>query len=196
MIQVSCIISEIPSYCEPSTPIAKKSGPRAMTLTSQSHERAETNSARVSPSRITVARLRRGLTKAELAAHLNIAPATLSRWENEGPPPSHTESILERLETTLGFSAGYFLSPELEVPSMDSTLFRAGSRATLRQKSVAATSTFRTPTSRTCLGSRLRRQPATHAQSGSSAISQSQTRSSSRSRSASPSWACRPQPPP
>ena len=111
-----------------------------MTLTSQSHERAETNSARISPSRITVARLRRGLTNAELAAHLDVAPATLSRWENEGPPPSHTEFILERLETALGFSAGYFLSPELEVPSMDSTLFRAGSRATLRQKSVAVAS--------------------------------------------------------
>ena len=111
-----------------------------MTLTSQSRERAETNSARISPSRITVARLRRGLTKAELAADLNVAPATLSRWENDGPPPSHTESILERLESALGFTAGYFVSEELEIPSTDSTLFRAGSRATRRQKSVAVAS--------------------------------------------------------
>ncbi|WJY59334.1 hypothetical protein CAFEL_07885 [Corynebacterium afermentans subsp. lipophilum] len=111
-----------------------------MTLTSQSHERAETSFARISPSRITVARLRRGLTKAELAANLDIAPATLSRWEDEGPPPSRTESLIEQLEAALGFTAGYFISEELEVPSMDSTLFRAGSRATQRQKSVAVAS--------------------------------------------------------
>lgn len=111
-----------------------------MTLTSQSHERAETSSARISPSRITVARLRRGLTKAELAANLDIAPATLSRWEDEGPPPSHTEFLIEQLETALGFTAGYFISEELEVPSTESTLFRAGSRATQRQKSVAVAS--------------------------------------------------------
>ena len=84
-----------------------------MTLTSQSHERAETSSARISPSRITVARLRRGLTKAELAANLDIAPATLSRWENEGPPPSRTESVIEQLETALRFTAGYFISEQL-----------------------------------------------------------------------------------
>lgn len=111
-----------------------------MTLTSQSHVQAETNSAHISPSRITIARLRRGLTKAELAANLDIAPATLSRWEDEGPPPSRTESLIEQLEAALGFTAGYFISEELEVPSTDSTLFRAGSRATLRQKSVAVAS--------------------------------------------------------
>lgn len=111
-----------------------------MTLISQSRERAETNSARISPSRITVARLRRGLTKAELAADLDIAPATLSRWESEGPPPSRTKPLLKRLESALGFTDGYFLSEELEVPSMDATLFRAGSRATQRQKSAAIAS--------------------------------------------------------
>lgn len=111
-----------------------------MTLISQSHERAEANSPRISPSRITAARLRRGLTKAELATNLDIAPSTLSRWENEGPPPSRTESVIEHLEAALGFPAGYFVSEELEIPSMDSTLFRAGSRATQRQKSVAIAS--------------------------------------------------------
>lgn len=111
-----------------------------MTLTSQSHVQAETNSAHISPSRITIARLRRGLTKAELAANLDIAPATLSRWEDEGPPPSRTEAILERLESALGFTGGYFVSEELEILATDSTLFRAGSRATRRQKSMAVAS--------------------------------------------------------
>lgn len=109
-------------------------------MISQSHERAGTDSARISPSRITVARLRHGLTKAELAAILDIAPATLSRWENEGPPPSHTESLLKQLEATLKFPADYFVAPEIEVPALDSTLFRAGSRATQRQKSAAVAS--------------------------------------------------------
>lgn len=111
-----------------------------MTLTLQSHERAGTNPARISPSRITIARLRRGLTKSELAADLDVAPATLSRWENEGPPPTRTESLLDRLVVSLEFPAEYFLSAELEVPAMDATLFRAGSRATQRQKSVAIAS--------------------------------------------------------
>lgn len=111
-----------------------------MTLTSQSHERAGTNPARISPSRITIARLRRGLTKSELAADLDIAPATLTRWENAGPPPTRTESLLDRLAVSLEFPAEYFLSAELEVPAMDATLFRAGSRATQRQKSVAIAS--------------------------------------------------------
>ena len=59
----------------------------------------------------------------------------------------------------------------------------------------AATSTSQNPTSRTCLGSHLRRRPVTRERSGSWAISQFQTRSSSPNRSASPSWAFRPQPP-
>lgn len=78
--------------------------------------------ALISPSRITAARLRRGFTKSELATILEITPATLSRWENEGPPPSRTESLLEQLETSLEFPADYFVAPELEVPAMDSTL--------------------------------------------------------------------------
>lgn len=106
----------------------------------QSHERAGADLTRISPSRITVARLRRGLTKSELAADLHITPATLSRWENEGPPPSRTESLLEQLETSLKFPSSYFVAPELEVPAMDSTLFRAGSRATQRQKRAAVAS--------------------------------------------------------
>lgn len=110
------------------------------TLISQSHERTGTDLTRISPSRITVARLRRGLTKSELAADLHIAPATLSRWENEGPPPPRTESLLEQLETSLEFPSSYFVAPELEVPAMDSTLFRAGSRATQRQKRAAVAS--------------------------------------------------------
>lgn len=110
------------------------------TLISQSHERAGTDLARISPSRITVARLRRGLSKSELAADLHIAPATLSRWENEGPPPCRTQSLLEQLETSLEFPADYFVAPELEVPAIDSTLFRAGSRATQRQKRAAVAS--------------------------------------------------------
>ena len=92
---------------------------------------------RISPSRLLSARLRRGMTKSELAKQLNIAPATLSRWESEGPPPSKSVALIAQLEKTLNFSPAYFSASELEIPEAESTLFRAGSRATKRQKMAA-----------------------------------------------------------
>lgn len=84
--------------------------------------------------------MRRGLTKSELAADLNVTPSTLSRWEDEGPPRTRTDSLLDLLSSSLNFPADYFVASELEVPAMDSTLFRAGSRATQKQKSAAVAS--------------------------------------------------------
>ncbi|WCZ39344.1 XRE family transcriptional regulator [Corynebacterium jeddahense] len=84
--------------------------------------------------------MRRGLTKTELAADLDVTPSTLSRWEEEGPPPKRTDSLLDRLSSSLNFPADYFVASELEVPALDSTLFRAGSRATQKQKSAAVAS--------------------------------------------------------
>ena len=108
-----------------------------MELTSISPERRGVNGHRISPSRLQVARLRRGLTKADLANRIGISPSTLSKWEADGPPIARVESLLELLVTTLDFPRDFFTSDEVEIPSLERTLFRAGSRATQRQKLAA-----------------------------------------------------------
>ena len=111
-----------------------------MKLTSVSPERQGANGQRISPSRLQVARLRRGLTKADLANRIGISTSTLSKWEVNGPPPAKVESLLELLVSALDFPSDFFTADEVDLPSLERTLFRAGSRATQRQKLVAISS--------------------------------------------------------
>lgn len=111
-----------------------------MELTSVSPEQRGANSQRISPSRLQVARLRRGLTKADLAHLIGVSPSTLSKWEAEGPPASRVASLLENLVSTLDFPPAFFTADEVDIPSLEHTFFRAGSRATQRQKLAAVSS--------------------------------------------------------
>lgn len=111
-----------------------------MELTSVSPERRGANSQRISPSRLQVARLRRGLTKADLANRIGVSPSTLSKWEADGPPASRFTSLLEDLVSTLDFPPAFFTADEVDIPTLEHTLFRAGSRATQRQKLAAISS--------------------------------------------------------
>lgn len=111
-----------------------------MELTSVSPEQRGANSQRISPSRLQVARLRRGLTKADLAHLIGVSPSTLSKWEANGPPTSRVASLLEDLVSTLDFPPAFFTANEVDIPSLEHILFRAGSRATQRQKLVAISS--------------------------------------------------------
>lgn len=111
-----------------------------MELTSVSPEQRGANSQRISPSRLQVARLRRGLTKADLANRIGVSPSTLSKWEADGPPTSRFASLLEDLVSTLDFPPAFFTADEVDIPSLEHTLFRAGSRATQRQKLAAISS--------------------------------------------------------
>ncbi|WP_282597852.1 ImmA/IrrE family metallo-endopeptidase [Corynebacterium sp. Marseille-P3884] len=111
-----------------------------MELTSVSPERRGANGQRISPSRLQVARLRRGLTKADLANRIGISPSTLSKWEVDGPPAAKVEALLELLVSALDFPPDFFTADEVDIPSLERTLFRAGSRATQRQKLAAISS--------------------------------------------------------
>lgn len=111
-----------------------------MELTSVSPEQRGANSQRISPSRLQVARLRRGLTKADLANRIGVSPSTLSKWEADGPPTSRFASLLEDLVSTLDFPPAFFTADEVDIPTLERTLFRAGSRATQRQKLAAISS--------------------------------------------------------
>lgn len=113
---------------------------RTMELTSVSPQRRGANRQRISPSRLQVARLRRGLTKADLANRIGISPSTLSKWEIDGPPIAKVESHLELLVSALEFPPNFFTADEVDIPSLERTLFRAGSRATQRQKLAAISS--------------------------------------------------------
>lgn len=111
-----------------------------MELTSVSPEQRGANSQRISPSRLQVARLRRGLTKADLANRIGVSPSTLSKWEADGPPASRFASLLGDLASTLDFPPAFFTADEVDIPSAERTLFRAGRRATQRQKLAAVSS--------------------------------------------------------
>lgn len=111
-----------------------------MELTSVSPERRGVSGQRISPSRLQVARLRRGLTKADLANRIGLSPSTLSKWEMYGPPTSRVASLLEDLVSILDFPPAFFTADEVDIPSLERTLFRAGSRATQRQKLAAISS--------------------------------------------------------
>ena len=111
-----------------------------MELTLISPEQRGANSQRISPSRLQVARLRRSLTKADLANRIGVSPSTLSKWEADGPPTSRVASLLEDLVSTLDFPPAFFTANEVDIPSLEHILFRAGSRATQRQKLAAVSS--------------------------------------------------------
>lgn len=100
-----------------------------MELTSVPPEQRGATSQRISPSRLQVARLRRGRTKADLANRIGVSPSTLSIWEAEDPPTSRFASLLEDLASILDFPPAFFTADEVDIPSLERTLFRAGSRA-------------------------------------------------------------------
>lgn len=86
-----------------------------------------------SPQRLTLARERRGLFVQELAARLEVAPKTVSRWEHGEKEPS-PENI-DALARALAFPREYFFGDA--PPSFDAAAFRALSKMTARQRDTA-----------------------------------------------------------
>jgi Zn-dependent peptidase ImmA (M78 family) len=77
--------------------------------------------------------MRRGLTKVELAQHLNVTARTVSTYETEGAPMSAGRA----LAASLGFPVGYFEREAMVSFTASDVSFRAARRATARQREAA-----------------------------------------------------------
>ncbi|WP_255360219.1 XRE family transcriptional regulator [Nocardia sp. BMG51109] len=85
------------------------------------------------PERIQLARMRRGITKAELAQRLSVTPRTVAKYESGLAPLG----VAHTLEEVLGFPAAYFErggAPELVAAEVR---FRAARRTTARERDAA-----------------------------------------------------------
>jgi Zn-dependent peptidase ImmA (M78 family)/DNA-binding XRE family transcriptional regulator len=87
------------------------------------------------PSRLTLARRRRGLTKAKLALALGLDARSISAYEagEFAPDPPRIQSIGE----VLRFPAAFFLGDDLEEPTPDIASFRAMSKMTAAKRDMA-----------------------------------------------------------
>src|SRR5204862_1176454 len=87
------------------------------------------------PSRLTVARKRRGLTKIELAQQINVDWRSVSGYEAGEYLPS--DQTLAKIAETLKFPVAFFSGDDLEEPEPDITSFRALKKMTAAQRDMA-----------------------------------------------------------
>lgn len=87
------------------------------------------------PSRLTLARTRRGLTKADLSEQLSLSPRTLHAYEAGEFEPS--EDVLGQLSQRLSFPVEFFGGPTIEVPIADGVSFRSLEAMTASQRDAA-----------------------------------------------------------
>jgi Zn-dependent peptidase ImmA (M78 family) len=86
------------------------------------------------PSRLTLARERRGFSKTELARLVDATPRVITGYERgEYVPPDRT---LERLALKLSFPPSFFFGSDLQGPPADGVSFRALTRMTRAQRDV------------------------------------------------------------
>lgn len=91
------------------------------------------------PSRISMARMRAGFNKTELARRLEVTTRTITTYESVGAP----DVAAPDLALALGCHSNYFHRPPVEELEEDRVFFRARRRSTALQKN-AATSAGRT----------------------------------------------------
>lgn len=87
------------------------------------------------PSRLTLARQRRGMTKTKLAAEAKVTVRSVSAYEAGDMVPS--DATIAALSRVLRFPPDFFSAPSLEVPSSESASFRALSSITAGQRDSA-----------------------------------------------------------
>lgn len=87
------------------------------------------------PSRLTVARKRRGLTKIQLAEQINVEWRSVSGFEAGEYLPS--DDTLARIAAALKFPTPFFYGPDLEEPEPDVASFRALKKMTAGQRDMA-----------------------------------------------------------
>ncbi|APE15691.1 hypothetical protein BOH72_11150 [Mycobacterium sp. WY10] len=88
----------------------------------------------LNPDRIQVARMRRGLTKIELAQRLGVTARTIAKYETDGAPAAAAAQIAAAVE----FPVSYFARDQAPTLCANEVRFRAARRATARQRDSAA----------------------------------------------------------
>lgn len=87
------------------------------------------------PSRLTLARKRRGLTMTKLAQAIGVEPRSISAYEKGEFGPE--DDRLSKLSTVLGFPEAFFFGDDLDQPTPDIASFRALSKMTASQRDTA-----------------------------------------------------------
>lgn len=87
------------------------------------------------PARLTIARRRRGLTKAGLAKITELDVRSISAFENSEFPPS--QATLATIANALRYPASFFLGEPLHEPRPDTASFRAQSKMSAMQRDMA-----------------------------------------------------------
>jgi Zn-dependent peptidase ImmA (M78 family)/DNA-binding XRE family transcriptional regulator len=92
------------------------------------------------PSRLSLARRRRGLTKVQLARASGLTVKSITSYEAEKTDP--LPDTVRRLADTLGFSVSFFEAPDIPEITPEATTFRALSKltATKRDQALSAAS--------------------------------------------------------
>lgn len=85
------------------------------------------------PSRLTLARKRRGMTMSRLAKIMDVEPRSVSGWEKG----EFGCDQVDELAKALSFPASFFLGEDLEQPHPHSASFRAMSKMTAAQRDMA-----------------------------------------------------------
>jgi len=96
---------------------------------------SEPNTPLFWPSRLELARRRRGLTRTRLAAALGVGVRTLQRWERGEAEPSGEQQ--QQLGRVLGVLSDFFISDELDALPTSSVSFRALSKMTAGERDTA-----------------------------------------------------------
>ena len=87
------------------------------------------------PSRLRLARQRRGLNKTGVAKRLGVDLRSITAYERGQFPPSNEN--LERLAQILAFPVDFFYGDDLDVPSAESASFRSLSKMTAAKRDAA-----------------------------------------------------------
>jgi Zn-dependent peptidase ImmA (M78 family)/DNA-binding XRE family transcriptional regulator len=90
------------------------------------------------PSRLTLARKRRGFSIVELSRAVGVTAQSISNYENGRQEPSL--QVINGLATALRFPANFFAAPEVDPLSPEAASFRARSKIPARKRDVALSS--------------------------------------------------------
>lgn len=89
----------------------------------------------LTPSRLTLARKRRGLTLVQLAAATGVSARSLSGYENDHQEPS--PDVMRRLAAALDMPVGFLQASDVDEIPVDAVSFRALSKLTAGQRDTA-----------------------------------------------------------